>query len=197
MGLAGGHVAQPYRGVCAGGGQQLSVGAERHAEHRVGVALRPSARLSIHAVDKLVGLRLAGAVHAVKPAMSGHRRPVARRPVLRKAVRRYGHNDAPPRTSKASRERGHGRRGSQASHGLKRPGVLSSTGHVEPGRRRAPRSAEAGRGALQRCCAGQAMERTLDRSAPDCLFAAASVSTMARRNNPPCSLISREASVPR
>jgi hypothetical protein len=127
MGLAGGHVAQPHRGVCAGGGQQLSVGAERHAEHRVGVALRPSARLSIHAVDKLVGLRLAGAVHAVKPAMSGHRRPVARRPVLRKAVRRYGHNDAPPRTSKASRERGHGRRGSQASHGLKRPGVLSST----------------------------------------------------------------------
>jgi hypothetical protein len=60
-----------------------------------------------------------------------------------------------------------------------------------------PGSAVAVRGALHRYCVGQAMERTLDRSAPIWLLAAASVSTMARRNNPPCSLISREVSVAR
>jgi hypothetical protein len=88
---------------------------------------------------------------------------------------------------------------SEANHGIQRLGVLlviAASGRTRPGRRRAPRSAVAERGALQTYCVGQAMERTLDRSAPG-LFAAASVSTMARSTSPPCSLISREASVPR
>ena len=44
---------------------------------------------------------------------------------------------------------------------------------------------------------GQAMERTLDRSGSGWLLAAASVSTTARRNSPPCSFTSRDASVAR
>ena len=37
-GLAGVGVPQPHRAVVAGGGQPVPVGAERHTEHRVGVA---------------------------------------------------------------------------------------------------------------------------------------------------------------
>src|SRR5215218_7480061 len=89
---------------------------------------------------------------------------------------------------------------SEANHGIQRLGVLlviAASGRTRPGRRRAPRSAVAERGALQTYCVGQAMERTLDRSAPVWLLAAASVSTMARSTSPPCSLISREVSAAR
>jgi hypothetical protein len=89
---------------------------------------------------------------------------------------------------------------SEANHGIQRLGVLlviAASGRTRPGRRRAPRSAVAVRGALRVCCVGQAMERTLDRSAPVWLLAAASVSTMARSTSPPCSLISREVSAAR